>query len=170
MGHATSTKKSTVAAIIDNGEAILDAVLSHAEGKFEAEMLQRLHVELGSDAPGLSLRECHVLQAIAGDERAKASDIATQLRLTRGGVSKILSRLEVKGYLVSASRQDNRKERALALTDSGVVAVAIHEELHAAALDRWRRVLGRYSIAELELVEGVTRDALAMLDNVRAAD
>lgn len=145
-----------IAHIIGNGERIVDMALNHVENDFESRMARLLQEKLGKNAQPLSLRECHVLQTVFEGENLKASEISEQLNLTRGGMSKILARLEKKGYLQIAPKEGNKKERALFLTSDGVAAVRIHEKLHCREHEKWKMLLERYDDDKLLFLEDLT--------------
>lgn len=154
-------KLERIEELVDLGEQVVDRMLAHAESDFEERMAAALRCEWGDDAPLLSLKECHVLSGISEDGQENASALAARMGLTRGGMSKILSRLQAKGYLSIGAKEGNRKEQALGLTPHGLRAVELHGELHRAAQEKWKAVLARHSETELRAVELVLKDIIA---------
>lgn len=89
-----------------------DARMSHAVYT----LLSRL-----SAAPGASLR---------------MSDLAEQLKITRGRLSHTLARLEERGWASRRDDQDDKRGQVAVLTDDGAAALALAAPGHAAAV-RW---------------------------------
>ena len=106
----------------------------------------------GEQAPQLSLSEAHIIEAIGQDPNMTAASIAVGTGITRGGVSKILRRLETKGLIEVSDKEDNRKERKLSLTALGHVVFDEHERLHRAKLKRMMGLLDDYTDAELDVI------------------
>lgn len=133
-------------------ESALQRQRDHEENEFPDMLSDALSKEVG-DAPQLSLSECHVLAAIGSDADASASAIASALRMTRGGVSKIIGRLERKGCVLTMSKAGNRREVRLMLTPLGRKVFDVHEELHTARHSRMVEFLGRFSVNEKKVLE-----------------
>lgn len=144
-------------------EELVMKIVSNSAAK-DAEFSQRLAAELERSAsvtlPSLSVTEAHTIAAIGEDPAISASSIASTLGMTRGGVSKILSRLETKGYVKAESKDDNCKERKLSLTEQGQLAFEAHAKLHAQKTERMLSVLGHYSDDELDILIRVLTDAI----------
>jgi DNA-binding MarR family transcriptional regulator len=67
----------------------------------------------------VTVAEWVVLRELFGHEGVVASDLATRLGMTRGGISKIIDRLESRGLLHRVSDQEDRRFQGLALTSAG---------------------------------------------------
>ena len=70
---------------------------------------------------GLSLSEYEVLYTVASspDARLRISELSDSLLFTRGGVSRVVTRLETKGYLQRESVDDDLRGVTAVLTDEG---------------------------------------------------
>jgi DNA-binding MarR family transcriptional regulator/GNAT superfamily N-acetyltransferase len=88
---------------------------------------------LGSD---LSLTEVRVLYEIAQRDRVLAADLARELSLDAGYLSRILARFQKKGWLVRKRSSEDARKAHLGLTDRGRKAFAAldvrsHDEIGA---------------------------------------
>jgi DNA-binding MarR family transcriptional regulator len=75
-----------------------------------------------SHAHGLNLAEADVLIAIARgkDTDLKCSDIAERTLITKGGITKILDRLEARGLARRLTSREDRRSRPVQLSAKGV--------------------------------------------------
>ena len=126
--------------------------------RFTAELATAMEASAGKPLPALSVTEAHVVEAIGENADISASSIASELSLTRGGVSKILARLETKGYVRAASKDGNRKERKLSLTAQGQLAFEAHAQLHQQKAARLLGLLDKYSDDELDVLVRMLTD------------
>lgn len=152
-----SSRNAEIARLV---QTLVDA--SHEnEASFSRSIAETLTRSENEDAPALSITECHVIAAIGTTPGIKAAMIADQLGMTRGGISKMIKRLEHKGYLKSEAKPDNLKEVDLALTPLGKSAYAAHEQLHEQKRRKLDKLLNRYSDDEKDLVVRILRDAIS---------
>lgn len=156
----TSQRDDLIEQILQHAETVIDLMMNHVEDEFEANMTKELQASLGDSVQSLSLKECHVLNEVAKRENANASSMAEKLRLTRGGMSKILARLEKKGFIAITMKQGSRKEHAFSLTSQGEVAVRIHERLHCETEEKWKDLLRTYNATDLQVIERLCADVL----------
>lgn len=112
---------------------------------------------------GISLypNEIHTVEYIAESSTTNMTDIANQLGLTKGAVSKMIAKLENLGLLVRYKYQPNQKEIYIHLTRLGVEAYEGHKEYHQ---DMWKRLSGYFAALDQEH-QGVIVD---FLDNYLA--
>ena len=98
---------------------------------------------------GISLypNEIHTVEYIAESSTTNMTDIANQLGLTKGAVSKMIAKLENMGLLVRYKYQPNQKEIYIHLTHLGVRAYEGHKEYHQ---DMWKRLSGYFSVLDEE--------------------
>lgn len=88
---------------------------------------------------GISLfpNEIHTLEYIAQSSTTNMTDIANQMNISKGAVSKMVAKLESLGLLVRYKYQPNQKEIYIHLTELGVRAYEGHKEYHA---EMWQRM------------------------------
>lgn len=88
---------------------------------------------------GLYPNEIHTVEYIAVSSTTNMTDIANQLNLTKGAVSKMIVKLENMGLLVRYKYQPNQKEIYIHLTDLGVQAYEGHKAYHK---EMWEKISG----------------------------
>lgn len=128
------------------------------DARFAEELAGELEAAASKPLPKLSISEAHVIEAIGEDADVSAATIAANSGMTRGGVSKILARLETKGYVTIERKDDNRKERKLSLTPQGELAFTTHEKLHTKKTARLLGLLNTYSDNELDVLVRMLTD------------
>ena len=113
--------------------------------------LFNLYVELGRRpyeyCEGISLypNEIHAVEYIATSSTTNQTDLSANQGITRGAVSKMVSKLEGMGLLRRYKYYPNQKEIYLHLTELGIRAYEGHKAYHA---DMWQN-LSQY-FAELD--------------------
>ena len=75
--------------------------------------------------------EIHTVEYIAVSSTTNFTEIANQMGLTRGAVSKMIGRLENLGLLVRYKYHPKQKEIYIHLTEAGVQAYEGHKKYHA---------------------------------------
>jgi DNA-binding MarR family transcriptional regulator len=71
------------------------------------------------EARGVSVAEWVMLRELYGRESVAPSALAERLGMTRGGISKLVDRLEAKVLLTRTAGKDDRRYQELALTAAG---------------------------------------------------
>jgi DNA-binding MarR family transcriptional regulator len=116
--------------------------LSHAESgawsgfvAAHAYLARRLDEELRCDH-GLSLAAYDVLVnlAHAPKQRLRMGDLATAVHFSLGGVSKLVSRLEVDGLVTREQDETDGRGKVVGLTDTGLVKVRAARASHLASV------------------------------------
>lgn len=114
----------------------------------------RLNAQLSSN-PGCSLTEHDLMAHLATAPEAglRMSELATRLRVTPGGLTRIADRLAERGWIDRGSQPGNRREVYVRLTPEGLNAFKTA-----------RQVYGR--VLELTLGARLTPDELRTLDKL----
>ncbi|HAE25524.1 MULTISPECIES: MarR family winged helix-turn-helix transcriptional regulator [Hyphomonas] len=68
---------------------------------------------------GLTAPQLLVLQCVAGDKRAKPSDIARQVHLSQATITSIVDRLVRAGLVVRERNEHDRRSLEVVITDEG---------------------------------------------------
>lgn len=85
--------------------------------------------ELEELASKLSILSIQVLNEIARNTNQNATDIAVELNVTRGGISRIAKRLIQDDLIKEVRKKDNQKEINYQLTDKGDAIYQVHLKL-----------------------------------------
>ena len=93
---------------------------------------------------GISLypTEIHTIEYIALTSSTNMTDIANQMGLTKGAVSKMIAKLESQGLLERYKYQPSQKDIYIHLTELGVRAYEGHKAYHAAM---WEHLNSHFS-------------------------
>jgi len=91
----------------------------------------RLEIELWDavdrrlrETPGISMGDFDVMQIVARTPSCRVYDIAEQLSVTVGGISKAVDRLERRGHVARRSNPEDRRSSLIELTSQGAQALA----------------------------------------------
>jgi len=99
--------------------------------RFETELWNAVDARLRADY-NLPLSRFEPMQVISRHASCRVYDIANELAITVGGVSKLVDRIEASGYCVRRSNPDDRRSSIIELTPAGqsllVQATAAFEE------------------------------------------
>lgn len=110
---------------------------------------------------GLSISEVHCIERIEKLEKANVTSIAREMKMTRGGITKITRKLLEKGFIEKYSLEDNKKEIYFSLTSEGRRVYDKHEILHEEVREREERFF-RENFSEKE--KSVIADFLEKLN------
>jgi DNA-binding MarR family transcriptional regulator len=127
-------------------------VTSHAA---VTERVQRAFA--AADLPPLSWYE--LLRAVkrSPNGRPRMSELADYLTLSRGGITKLVDRLQEAGYLERVSCDDDRRALQAELTAAGERMLEEMEAIYAGELDRHLKTLtGEEANLIIEALEKVT--------------
>jgi len=89
----------------------------------ETRVFTALDVRLRAGS-GLTLGQLELLRFVDEHPRARVADVAVGFAIGVGATSKIVDRLERRGWLERAPNPDDRRSSLLVLTDDGRAAVA----------------------------------------------
>jgi DNA-binding MarR family transcriptional regulator len=91
--------------------------------RFQIELWNGVDARLRRDCD-LSLGRFEPMRIIAERQGCRVYDIADDLGITVGGVSKIVDRLEISGYCERRANPDDRRSSILHLTPEGIRVLA----------------------------------------------
>jgi DNA-binding MarR family transcriptional regulator len=113
------------------------------------------------EAAGVSVAEWVVLRELY-ERPALASELAARLGMTRGGISKLVDRLDDKALILRTARTDDARYQTLTLTKAGQdlvpVLSALADENDAAFFGHLEKTERDHLMATLKTI--VTRHAL----------
>lgn len=107
-----------------------------------------------------TLTELHIVDCISRNSPINVTSISSALGITKGGVSKITTRLLKRGWIYKTQLMDNRKEVYFRLAPEGKKVAAIHDTFHVIAIQNIEKLLQNYESSELQFLERLLDDAL----------
>nr|WP_173812625.1 MarR family transcriptional regulator [Dendrosporobacter quercicolus]NSL47403.1 MarR family transcriptional regulator [Dendrosporobacter quercicolus DSM 1736]SDL88189.1 DNA-binding transcriptional regulator, MarR family [Dendrosporobacter quercicolus] len=136
----------------------LEEYEKHALGNI---LLEQGHDELRNVS--ISLMECHVIDCIERNEMFNTTAIAKKLNITKGGISKIATRLIKKNLIEAYRLTDNQKEIYYRLKPLGRTVFELHETLHKEAEEVFKKIFSAYTQGELEFASRFLADITAAI-------
>jgi len=112
----------------------------------------------------LSLAELHVIDCVERNEAMNTTAIAKKLMITKGGISKITTKLIQKNMIEARRLPNNQKETYFSLTTLGRKIFRIHDVLHQRAAGQFSACFANYSKEELRFADRFLGDLLAIFD------
>lgn len=106
----------------------------------------------------VSLSECHVIDCIAKNSQINGIEIAKQLGMTRGGISKIATRLTNKNLITTYRDKTNQKKIFYKLTPLGEKVNEIHEQLHTKKILKIKSIASGYTEEEQDIILRFIKD------------
>lgn len=106
----------------------------------------------------ISLMECHVIDCIERNAMSNTTALAKKLNITKGGISKITTKLLNKNMIEAYRLTDNQKEIYYRLKPLGRKVFELHEASHKEAEDLFRQIFGAYSQEELAFANRLLSD------------
>ncbi|MNO44454.1 MarR family protein [compost metagenome] len=113
--------------------------------------------------PRLSVSSLHVLDVINRHEGIKGVDVARDMGITKGAVSKITRKLLEQGLIRKTQLPDNLKEIYFSVTPLGVELAELHRLFHQEQDQKAMELFTGYDEASLEIVA----DFLEKLSSLR---
>ncbi|WP_438434975.1 MarR family transcriptional regulator [Gorillibacterium sp. sgz500922] len=113
--------------------------------------------------PRLSVSSLHVLDVIHARESINGVDIAGEMGITKGAVSKITRNLLEQGLIRKSRLPDNLKEIYFSVTPLGAELAGMHRLFHQEQDKKTTELLNGFDAASLEIVA----DFLEKLANTR---
>lgn len=98
----------------------------------------------------LYMREVHFLVALEPKEQPTMSEMASQLNVTPGAVTQMVSRLEKKGYVIRSKASDDKRQTTVSLTEKGRILCDEHIAYDQMKYSYISDVLTGYSDEDLE--------------------
>lgn len=100
-----------------------------------------------------SYSEVHCIDAIAHLEKPNVTNIAHHLKMTRGGISKITTKLLQLQLIAKYQQKDNKKEVYFRLCAGGEKIFLEHQRRHILYQERDKQFYQRYSEEQLQLIK-----------------
>lgn len=110
------------------------------------------------DSLNVSISECHVIACIANNSQINGIEISKQLGMTRGGISKIATRLTNKNLITTYRDETNQKKIFYKLTPLGEKVNEIHEQLHTKKNSKIKAIASGYTEEEQDIILRFIKD------------
>jgi DNA-binding MarR family transcriptional regulator len=121
--------------------------LTRLTNKYAA--LAKAAVDFGTGET-LTAVEIHSIEAVGRNKGITVSRLSDMFGVTKGAVSQIMRKLELKGYVSKTRQQDSWKEIDLSLTEKGRKAFRGHEAFHRKMDSGLIEEIEKYSDKEIE--------------------
>lgn len=146
----------------------LEVLLYHFNDleEYKKQALENVLLEQGYEELrniSVSLAECHVIDCIERNAMFNTTAIAKKLNITKGGISKIATRLIKKNMIETYRLTDNQKEIYYRLKPLGRTVFELHETLHKEAEEVFKKIFSVYSQSELEFASRFLADITAAI-------
>ncbi|WP_297439166.1 MarR family transcriptional regulator [uncultured Clostridium sp.] len=106
----------------------------------------------------LNMNEVHTIDFIGKNENSNLKAITQGLGITKGAVTKITKRLEMRELISFYRKEDNKKEKYFRLEAKGKEVYEKHLELHKKAFDRDKKVFNNYNETEKIVIDRFLKD------------
>ena len=138
-----------IADILKEIEIFSENIDKRKKQKIEQEAI-KYHSENGKEPPckDISLNELHILTCIAHNSDVTGIKMAEITGMTRGGVSKILARLESKKLIEAYQKETSRKKLFYKLTENGHKINHIHQKHHNERFSFYSSLLDEFTPEE----------------------
>lgn len=94
--------------------------------------------------------EIHTIDAIGLGEGILMSELAARLDVTKGAVTQIVKRLEVKEFVKRSPHPEDSRSTLVSLKEKGLIAYWAHKEVH---LDFYKQLEAQLGQKEIEVFE-----------------
>lgn len=134
--------------------------------EYEEQALKNVLMEQGHEElrhVSISLMECHVIDCIERNAMSNTTAIAKKLNITKGGISKITTKLIKKNLIEAYRLTNNQKEIYYRLKPLGRKVFELHEVLHKEAEEVLINFFSAYSQDELAFVSRILGDITAAI-------
>ena len=127
---------------------------SHSEKRLEQLLKENEIINFNN----ISISECHVIDAIANIKEPNGINIAEKLNMTRGGISKIATRLIEKNLITTYKSPTNQKKVFYKLTSVGERVNVIHNQLHKENHENICNIANKYTAQEQDIILRFIKD------------
>jgi DNA-binding MarR family transcriptional regulator len=111
----------------------------------------------------MTISEIHAIDVIGKNQLPNATFIANELKMTKGAISKVTSKLLKKALIKADHLNGNNKMIYYSLTPKGKALYEIHAKLHMIEYDRFVTILSEYTKDEVYVINSFLEDLLNKL-------
>ena len=114
------------------------------------------------DISHLTLTQIHVLHEISEKENTNVTLISNIIGITKGGVSKAVSKLIQWGLVHEVANGSSKREIHYKLTQQGVKLSFVHEKLHQSLKVKYTKLYEGYSEEEMSIIQRFLDDLIQL--------
>jgi DNA-binding MarR family transcriptional regulator len=103
--------------------------------------LEKMSIDIGSGEK-LYPSELHVIDAIGNEYGNNVTELSKKFGITKGAVSQVVNKLYDKDFLIKERKSIYGKEVVLSLSEKGLKAFKIQDDLHKKRDDEFFKYLG----------------------------
>lgn len=135
-------------------KSLLQIMVNESDDDVEKNWLieNTFNPEIKQLAPILSILSLHVLEVISEKEGIKGVDIAKELNVTKGAISKTTRKMLDQGLIKKEQRPTNLKEIYYYVTPLGAELSELHRLMHLEKDKKAFELLKSYDLKSLELI------------------
>jgi DNA-binding MarR family transcriptional regulator len=108
-----------------------------------------------------NITSVHVIDCIGDYEPINHTGIVKKMKLSKGSITNISTKLLDMGFIKSSQRNNNRKEVYYSLTDKGRFVYQLHQGMHRAKEEKFYQFMENYTEAELQTIGRFMSDLVA---------
>lgn len=129
---------------------LIESILKIKED--EEEIKKELSKISEDDIRDISLSEFHVIECIGKNNMTNNIFIAKELDMTKGGISKINSKLLSKEIIKADKIENNKREIYYSLTEKGMLLFKLHKYFHKKEREKLMEILNKYKEEEMTTI------------------
>lgn len=126
------------------------------------EQARKHHIDMLSN----NITSVHVIDCIGDDEPINHTGIVKKMKLSKGSITNITSKLLGMGFIRSSQRDNNRKEIYFSLTDKGRLVYDMHQGMHREKEEKFYQFMESYTEAELQTIQKFMSDLVARVEEL----
>lgn len=111
--------------------------------------------------------EVHTLSAVYQNPQSNMTEIAALLRVTKGAVSQMISKMEAKGLVKKMFAPGSEKQRILRVTEKGMMAHRGHEEYHKRMAIAVEKKMQSLSLKDIKKYREINKMVEELIEELR---
>ncbi len=155
--------KSAYQTLAEGVDYLINKIMIENHEYEESYLKKVLTEEQYKNLSDISLTECHIIDCIERNPLTNAVGIAQRMNITKGGISKITSKLLKKNLIEIYRMEGNKKEMFYALTPLGKELFYVHKLMHDQIHEKISRHLTRYTEDEIRIISRFIGDLTEMI-------
>lgn len=138
----------------------LNELYTEHESNLFREQAQKHQIDMLSN----NITSVHVMDCIGDHEPINHTGIVRKMKLSKGNVTNITSKLLEMDFIRRSQLNNNRKEIYFSLTDKGRQVYHLHQKMHKEKEERFYQFIESYTEAELQTIGKFISDLVARVE------